>query len=115
MRLWPSIRISLISLKLRELTVSGYSGRIAPNGLKDHRLHEGENVGVVYDCPSRLPVVLAVCHKNEMRRLEFWAADRRFESAASLEFQWIKIRCFVEVIDVFDSFEPQGDSKCYWQ
>src|SRR6266851_3899704 len=61
------------------------------------------------------PLVLVICHKNEIRRLEFWAADRRFESTASLEFQWIKIRCFVEVIDVFDSFEPQGDSKCYWQ
>jgi hypothetical protein len=27
-------------------------------------------------------------------------------STGNLEFQWIKIRCPVEVIDVFDSFEP---------
>ena len=97
------------------MTPRDVSEHFAQIGLKDRRLHEGQNVGVVYDCPSRLPVVLAICHKNEMRRLEFWAADRRFESTASLEFQWIKIRCFVEVVDVFDSFEPQGDSKCYWQ
>ena len=36
-------------------------------------------------------------------------------SSAILEFQWIEIRCTVKVINVFDSFEPQGDSKCYWQ
>ena len=44
-----------------------------------------------------------------------WGPDRRFGSPASLEFQWIKIRCFVEVIDVFDSFEPQGYFKRCWQ
>jgi hypothetical protein len=26
------------------------------------------------------------------------------EEAASLEFQWIKVRSFVEEIDIFDSF-----------
>jgi hypothetical protein len=40
------------------------------------------------------------CHRNVMRHLEFSVTDRRPERAASLEFQWIKVRTFIEVIDV---------------
>ncbi len=32
------------------------------------------------------------------------APDKRFSS----EFQWIEVRSFVKVIDIFDSFEPLG-------
>ena len=55
------------------------------------------------------------CHRNVMRHLEFSVADRRAERAPSLEFQWIKVRSFIEVIDVFDSFEPRGYFQCYGQ
>src|SRR6266404_2722357 len=36
----------------------------------------------------------------------------RSGSKAILEFQWIKVRSFIEVIDIFDAFEPQGYSEC---
>src|ERR1700741_5283113 len=35
--------------------------------------------------------------------------------ASNLEFQRVEICCSVEVIDIFDSFEPPGYPQCYRQ
>ena len=43
------------------------------------------------------------------------AVAGRLGSTASLEFQWIEVRFFVEVIGIFDSFEPQGYFERYRQ
>jgi chorismate mutase len=40
-----------------------------------------------------------------------WYRQTRFSS----EPQWIEVRSFVEVIDIFDFFEPEGYFECYRQ
>jgi hypothetical protein len=43
------------------------------------------------------------------------SSDQYGQTRLSSEFQGIEVRSFVEVIDIFDSFQPQGYFECYRQ